>query len=305
MTPDRALSFVCQPSLPYSGSTYLRVFQLAELAAERLESVRVRALTELDVSVRDEVLVFNKSCLGPAAWPALSDALPAIRRRNICLADPVDLPMPEASLSHFDGVIAASWTHADYLSSRSSMPVFLIHHHVDPRLPAVAGKWMRARIGYFGELSNTWHVDTLCRRVDFISVNTTNALDIAWARHLPYYNVHYCLRRTRTIDGFKPATKIFIAASLGAPVIVERSNDEARRLLPPDYPYFAGSPELSDVSCVIDRVAATFGKDEWAHAAAAVAAIDCYRRETVLDAVEGMVRRLTGNVTAMSGLVAG
>ena len=125
------------------------------------------------------------------------------------------------------------------------------------------GNASAARTAYFGELVNTWHVDTLNDFVDFFSVDTTDAAAIPWAQHLPFYNVHYCLRRTRSIDGFKPATKLFLAASLGAPAVIERANDEARRLLPADYPYFAESTELAEARRVLRRVTETFGKDEW------------------------------------------
>ena len=139
---------------------------------------------------------------------------------------------------------------------------------------------------------NTWHVDRLGDVVDFFSVDTTNALYIPWAQHLPFYNVHYCLRRTRPIDGFKPASKLFLAASLGAPVVIEKHNDEARRLLPRDYPYYAGSTEPDEIRTLLGRVAESFGKEEWRYARQSMAAIDCYRPERVLDQVEEMMRKV-------------
>lgn len=299
--PSDALSFVCSPELSRSGSAYLRTFQLAELAAKRLRSVRVRKATELGPGIRDEVLLFNKSCFRPEVLPLVRDALPALRRRNVCLADPLDAVAAHSMVSHFDGVIASSLTQMEYLSARSSKPVFLIHHHVDVRLPSRAMTWDRARLAYFGELSNTWHAESLGDRVDFISVDTRNAVDISWARHLPYYNMHYCLRRTRDIDGFKPATKIFVAASLGATVLVERSNEEARRLLPKDYPYFTDTIELSQVRRVIERAIAGFGKEEWVYAAAALAAIACYRQGPILDSIVEMMQ----SVTCGRGIAAG
>jgi len=301
MTPPiETLSFVCNPRQRTSGSTYLRGFQLAEIAANRLASVRIREIAELDRGVRDEVLVFNKSCLKPPALDRVLEALPGLRRHNACLADPVDLMLAEDVFGHFDGAIAASIGQAEHLSSRLSNPVFLVHHHVDTRLPPGAREWDHARLGYFGELSNTWHVESVADRIDFFSVDTTNALDISWARHLRYYNAHYCLRRVREIDGFKPATKLFVAASLEAPAIIERRNDEVERLLPGDYPYFVDSTDLSEVRRVLDRVVATFGKDEWMHAKASLAAIDCYRQDRVLDSLERMMASMTGRREAKS-----
>jgi hypothetical protein len=291
--PSETLSFVCSPELSRSGSAYLRTFQLAELAATRLDSVRVRKVSELGPGIRDEILVFNKSCFRPEVLPSVLEALPALRHRNVCLADPLDAAAAQNMVSHFDGVIASSLTQMEHLSARSSKPVFLIHHHVDTRLPSSAKTWDRARLAYFGELSNTWHVDSLGDRVDFISIDTKNAIGISWARHLPYYNMHYCIRRARDIDGFKPATKIFLAASLGATVVVERSNHEARRLLPKDYPYFADTVDLSQVRRVIERAIASFGKEEWNYASAALTAIDCYRPGPILDSIEDMMQRVT------------
>lgn len=288
--PSRALGFVCARAFQASGSTYLRATQLAELAARRVSQVRVRDLSELDDELHDEVLVFNKSCLQPRFLGDVLQRLPSIRRRAVCLADPVDLSISVEALETFDGVVAASIGQAEYLASRLRGPVFLVHHHIDLRLHATARECSTARAAYFGELVNTWHVDALNDVVDFFSVDTTDATAIPWAQHLPFYNVHYCLRRTRSIDGFKPATKLFLAASLGAPAVIERTNDEARRLLPADYPYFAESTELAEARSVVRRVTATFGKDEWQHAKAAMSAIDCYRPERVLDSIESMMR---------------
>ncbi|WP_162917554.1 hypothetical protein [Dongia deserti] len=289
---SRALSFVCAELYRRSGSTYLRAVQLAELATRRLSSVRVRNLAELNGDVRDEVLVFNKSCLQPQFLAGVLERLPALRRHALCVADPIDLLIADEVLANFDGVIAASIGQAEHLSSRLSSPVFLVHHHVDLRLRTSAREWDGARAAYFGELVNTWHVGTLNDLVDFFSVDTTNAVDIPWARHVPFYNVHYCLRRTRSIDGFKPATKLFLAASFEAPVVIERSNDEARRLLPRDYPFFAESTELAEIRALLHRMADAFGKDEWLYAKKVMAAIDCYRPDRVLDAIEEMMRKL-------------
>jgi hypothetical protein len=104
--------------------------------------------------------------------------------------------------------------------------------------------------------------------------------------------VHYCLRRTRAVDGFKPASKLFLAASLGAPVVIEKRNDEAQRLLPRDYPYFAESTEPDAVRALLGRVAESFGREEWGYARQSMAAIDCYRQERVLDQVEEMMRKV-------------
>jgi hypothetical protein len=289
----RTLSFVCAGRYRDSGSTYLRAFQLAELAAQRLGEVRVRELAELNEKLDQEVLIFNKSCLQPEFASRVLVRLPALRRRAVCLADPVDLPVADELLDRFDGVIASSFGQAEHFASRQAKPVFLVHHHVDARLAgAKQRQWDGARIGYFGELVNTWHVDRLGDMVDFFSVDTTDALHIPWARHLPFYNVHYCLRRTRHIDGFKPASKLFVAAAFGAPAVVEKHNDEARRLLPGDYPYYAESTEPDEVRALLGRVVAGFGTDEWRYAVASMAAIDCYRQERVLDQLEEMMRKV-------------
>jgi hypothetical protein len=290
--PSRALGFVCARAFEASGSTYLRATQLAELAARRIGRVRVRDLSELDDELHDEVLVFNKSCLQPRFLNDVLRRLPSIRSRAVCLADPVDLSIPVEALEKFDGVVAASIGQAEYLASRLRGSVFLVHHHVDLRLHPMARECSAARAAYFGELVNTWHVDTLNDFVDFFSVDTTDTTAIPWAQHLPFYNVHYCLRRTRSIDGFKPATKLFLAASLGAPAVIERANDEARRLLPADYPYFTESTELAEACRVLRRVTETFGKDDWRYATAAMSAIDCYRPERVLDSIESMMQAL-------------
>lgn len=288
----RTLSFVCARPYWSYGSSYLRTFQLADIAAQRLHPVRMRELAELDDGVRDEVLVLNKSCLQELFLGDTLERLPALRRRNVCLADPVDLLLADDLLNHFDGVVAASTAQAEHLASNLSKPVFLIHHHVDTRLSAGRKEWGSARVAYFGELANTCHADTLNDLVDFFSIDTANSIDIPWAQHLPFYNVHYCLRRPRHFDGFKPATKLFLAASLDAPAVIERASDEARRLLPHDYPYYVESSELTEVRRVLHRVAETFGKDAWQYARQCLSAIDCYRQNRVADSIEEMMRKV-------------
>jgi hypothetical protein len=286
----RTLSFVCARRLWSSGSSYLRTFQLAEIAAQRLRPVRVRELAELDGEIRDEVLVFNKSCLQQQFLGGALERLPALRSRNACLADPVDLLLADEILVHFDGVVAASIAQAEHLASSLPKPVFLIHHHVDTRLPAGRKEWHGVRAGYFGELANTCHAGSVGDLVDFFSVDTSNSIEIPWAQHLPFYNVHYCLRSPRHFDGFKPATKLFMAAAFDAPVVIESANAEARRLLPRDYPYYVGSVELTEVRRVLHRLIETFGADEWRYARQCLSAIDCYRQDRVLDSIEEMMR---------------
>lgn len=292
MRSNKILSFVCARPYWTHGSSYLRVFQLAELVAQRMPTVRVRDLAEIAGDIRDEVLVLNKSCLQPLVLGDVMERLPVLQRRNICLADPVDLRLADEVLARFDGVIAASVTQAEHLASRLSTPVFLIHHHVDTRLPTDRRERDGARAAYFGELSNTCHAGALNDLVDFFSVDSSNANEIPWARHLPFYNVHYCLRQRLRTDGFKPATKLFIAASFNAPVVIERHDQEARRLLPSDYPYYVDSTELAEVRSVLHRVAETFGKDEWLHAQQCLSAIDCYRQDRVVESVEAMMRKI-------------
>lgn len=301
---DSRISFVCNPHFSLAGSAYLRGFQLAQLVARRFSSVRVQRLAELGPETRDEVLIFNKSCLRGVAAERVLEVLPVLRRRNACIADPLDAALPDSLLSQFDGVMAASIGQADALSARSALPVFLVHHHVDFRLPSPVAELGRARAGYFGELVNTRHVEALADRVDFIAVDTANALDVSWMRHLPYYNLHYCVRQSRAIDGFKPATKIFVAAAMGTLAIVERGDAEAARLLPADYPFFIESSELAEVRKVVERALGSFGGDDWRYAQDAMAAIHCYRVEPILDALEHMVGAVS-SYEASSGMSAG
>ena len=104
--------------------------------------------------------------------------------------------------------------------------------------------------------------------------------------------MHYCLRRTRSIDGFKPATKLFLAASLGAPAVIERANDEARRLLPADYPYFTEFTELAEARRVLRRVTETFGKDDWHRPGPRCRRSIAIARSVILASIESMMQIL-------------
>ena len=83
-----------------------------------------------------------------------------------------------------------------------------------------------------------------------------------------------------------------VVALCAAGMAAEGTPDEARRLLPADYPYFAESTELAEACRVLRRVTETFGKDDWQYASAAMSAIDCYRPERILASIESMMQIL-------------
>ncbi len=82
-------------------------------------------------------------------------------------------------------------------------------------------------------------------------------------------NAHYCIRPDpgETMSRkFKPFTKGFTAAWCGAPMLVNRSVDDAETLLGSDYPFMIDTPSEADISGGISRMEYAVGGPEWADA---------------------------------------
>ena len=151
-------------------------------------------------------------------------------------------------------------------------PVYRLLHHVDFRIPRQHQKASSCSIGYFGARGNVFMPSEISQRVDFI--DATLPTDHTWFVRLTDYSCHYCVRRKREKShSYKPSTKLYLAACVGAAVITTRDESDAGFLLPPDYPFFCNSRSAKSVLELIDYVHESFGTAVFERAKNDVAAL--------------------------------
>ena len=258
----KRIVFVYAAHAKHVASTKMRVFQLHELACSNCsETCEFQLAEENDImSIRNSSLVLSKGVLkrvNPSALATLK------RNNNLILADYVDDHFRLNLNPFIDIYIAASIR--QLLHIRKIYPekgCHLITHHADPRLSKCHANADDLRIGYFGELVNTKHTEELGHAIKFVSVDTKSSGN-EWLNAIGDYNMHYAIRHSRNIDGFKPFLKGFTAAKTCANIITTIDEGDARFYLGSDYPYFAKSRSLSDVSAAIEHAEQTVGAVEW------------------------------------------
>jgi len=141
--------------------------------------------------------------------------------------------------------------------------VHLLTHNVDPDIPAMTPRQDQCRLAYFGELVNARHHKALAGQVDFVQTNNMDAPSRDWLQQISNYNLHYAVRKGRSIDDIKPFTKGFTAAHCGANIIVPQDESDARYYLTCAYPYLLTSNSLEAVEAMIDKARRQFGGPEW------------------------------------------
>ena len=254
-----------------SGTSLLRSYQLRELALQRLDDLGLRADVAQRFTHAGALLVFNKNALTAIRLRHLA-VLRALGNRII--GDPVDGEFEPERLRLCHRLMASSYSQlAAFQLCFPDIPSDYVGHHVDVRIPEIAPPEDRARIGYFGELSNARHRETIWDRVAFILTDTSRAQDCAWMDRLKEFNVHYLIRAPGPNSVLKPFTKGFIAAHCGAPAIVDKADGEARHFLPDDYPYFVDGASERDVRAMLSRVTTEFSSVSWRYAQSAMAKI--------------------------------
>lgn len=243
-----------------TGSTIMRSFQLSEIVKSdnKVADLVNEIFCSDNLEHNNSLLFLNKGLLKLISL----DELQRLKSNgNILLFDFVDDPVRK-EIIHFADILISS-SISSYLDNCRRYPdykTWLITHHVDPRLPANLDSFDSFKAGYFGELVNTINIPEI---VDFHLVSTAKKND-AWLDEIGCYNFHYALRRKRGIDGFKPFTKGFIAAHLGANMMIQRSESEAIYYLSHDYPYiYDGALEESQILGKLKEIKSDFGSSQW------------------------------------------
>lgn len=248
-----------------SGAVYLRQGQLSEMASKVVETYWAEDASQ----IQDNSVVIGSK----GSWPILAKLRSTCRQANVkFLFDPVDQLLDPKILSGIDGIIASSYRQYVWLRKSCSLPVFLLPHHADLRISAQVQPMDGFRLGYFGAKKNAFLTERLALEMDVIETGTPQS--VQWMDELEHYPCHYCVRRKPDKGGtFKPATKIYIAAKVGAAVITTRDESDAELLLPPDYPFFCDSRSEDSILEVIQFARESFGTPVFEKALADVAKI--------------------------------
>lgn len=258
------------------GSSLLRGEQLCRIctAAFPDRGTRFRVAYEPQ-GISGAVVVLSKMM----ALTAGAGALRELRARgNTLYADYLDGQVPAATAPLLDGFIASSRAQENHLRARfPRQRVVHVTHHVDLDIPAIEVPQDRFRCAYFGDPGNARYARQIRARLDF---HSTSGAKQEWIEKLRLYNCHYALRsrwytpwNLRYWAGFKPFTKGFIAAHVGAVILVGRHDAEAIGYLGAGYPFICDTSSLASVTAALDAAERSFGSETWQAAVAAMRAL--------------------------------
>lgn len=265
---ERALCFL-HPKGRLASSAFLRSRQMYDMAVSAMPAYIVDDIADIR---DDSVVIGTKGTLAE-----LISAQQQGKQRNVrYLYDPVDQLLDVPKLCAPDGLIASSYRQYYWLRSISPKPVFLIPHHADLRITRQVGLSADCEIAYFGAQGNGYFSPRIHQQLKIF--DTVDHQGVAWMAALADFPVHYCIRRKREKShSYKPATKLFIAAKVGAAVITTRDESDAEYLLPPDYPYYVDQRSERAVLEMLAFVRESYATPVFAKARADVAAIRGWR----------------------------
>lgn len=288
----RDVVFLISEKFRNFGSSLLRGEQLCRICEAAFPDKGIRFRVEhVPQGISDCIVVLSKMVALTIDARTLSDLR---SRGNTLYADYLDGVVPASTARLLDGFIASSRAQSSHLKARfPGQRVVHVTHHVDLDIPDIEVAEGGFRCAYFGDLGNALYQRRLRTKLDF---HSTSGPKPAWIEKLRLYNCHYALRsrwytpwNRRYWAGFKPFTKGFIAAHVGAVILVSRQDTEALGYLGTDYPFVCDATSLSSVLDALDAVQQSLGTARW-HAA--VAAMRSLKAATGLPRVKAELEEL-------------
>ncbi|MBT8389548.1 MAG: hypothetical protein HKP37_11550 [Boseongicola sp.] len=306
MAPQRVI-FAHLAGHQSSGAKIMRCDQLAAMATMHLDPRRwtfevlampregqLRKQRLMTDEMRDAVVIFLKRAwkvIDPghlAAWRGVS------RGMAIDYVDARTTPQPSVEI---DVHIAASGALERHLSAHHpSARIIRLDHHADPLLTRGAPQ-DRLRLAYFGRADNRTLPQNLENRVmtpayDGLSPDS----DVREA--MRHANLHYAVREMEAETdrlSFKPFTKGFNAAAVGAHVLVNRQVDDAMDWLGPDYPFLIDDCRPDTIAAAIDKAETSYGSAEWTDA---LAAIETVRKAVRPKAITAQLEKILDQIVS-------
>lgn len=264
-----------------AASGYLRARQLYDIASGELQTYIVDDLAYI---TDNSLVIATKGTLDQIDTSRIDRS-----SRNIRFYyDPIDQLLDIPKLKGMDGLIASSYRQYLWLRSVINKPVFLLPHHVDLRISATACGCPEFGVAYFGLRSNGYLPRSLSPRIRVFE--TVGYQNTDWMQNLALYPLHYCIRRKpEKSHSYKPATKLFIAAKVGAAVITTRDESDAELLLPADYPFYCHSRSEKSVTEIIEFAKSTYMTNVFSKAVNDVKAIKGWTREEQISQLKLML----------------
>jgi len=248
-----------------AGSTRLRGEQLAQLCAEAAAgSGHAVSLRYHDETLRNMLAIIHKTVL----LPPYRDTLTRLHQDGCrLLVDFLDTMVRPVLARHADAFIACSRPQAEHLrQDYPDRPVVELPHHADLDVAYAAAPFDTWRCGYFGDPRNAAQLDALVTAGLVTAWATPVRNENGWREALADCNLHYAVRRGGLPEErFKPFTKGMLAARVGAVAVISAEDEEALRLLGPDYPFVmpAGIGPRKMVA-QMQRLKESFGDARWA-----------------------------------------
>ncbi|MBF0170809.1 MAG: hypothetical protein HQK87_06950 [Nitrospinae bacterium] len=136
----------------------------------------------------------------------------------------------------------------------------IIHHQWDERLKDSPQAPMNAfKAAYIG---HDFNCSSIVPGSGVAMITDTQAM-IRWANN---FNCHVSVRNTGSLESkMKPATKVSLAAAVGA-VIITSPDNSVVELLPKEYPYWC--PTIDSFPTVLEKAKAEFNGPIWKNALA-------------------------------------
>lgn len=260
-TYKNSINFLYSEHQRYFGSTVMRGEQLSKMAMAKIDNNIV--FSSIDYSYKNCILFLTK-------WAVYSlkvkDLEKLKSKGNVLIFDMLDGIPPENKINYADIFIASS--KSIYNDYKKTLPknktVFLVDHYVDPRIIKNKKlKHTKLKIGYFGEIDNTFLTPKIREIVDVIPVSNIEQ-DQKWIGKLPNYNFHYAIRVRRDVYPNKPFLKGFTAAYSNSNILIQDSETEAVRWLGKKYPYLLkGNVTERKVLKMLSYIKDSYNGHEW------------------------------------------
>jgi len=210
--------------------------------------------------ITDSIIVLGKWALRTEMRKRIQQAK---TRNNVVLADYVDgVHMPSIDV-HIDGFICSSYTELMAMRERQQN-AWLVPHAIDDRWYDFLGhereRTLTFHCGYHGAQNNCLFPIELQKSSDLWLLTDVQVFaSDPWRDDLRHWansiNVHFIARPSEQISAlrFKPFTKGFLAAYLGAFIIGARYDNENSYWLGDDYPWLVEDESLSTARDAIQR----------------------------------------------------
>lgn len=258
-----------------SGAKIMRCDQLAAMASAHLDARRwsfevlamprdsqLRKQRLMTDEIRGAVVIFLKRAWKVLSPEHLADWRDAARSLAIDYVDARTTPQPDVEI---DVHIAASGALQRYLETQfKGARVMRLDHHADPGLRR-GPPGDTFRLAYFGREKNRTLPASLQHKVErphYDGLALAQEIQTAMMQA----NIHYAVRAMEDASNrtsFKPFTKGFNAAAVGAHVLVNRQVDDAMDWLGADYPFLIDDCSAESITAAIAKAEALFQTNDW------------------------------------------